>query len=188
MRREAARLLHIAPGIDAEVIERSGEFYLLELAGEHTALEVMERFGSMPLPPYIQRPSSTDDEARYQTVYARMLGAVAAPTAGLHFDQTMLDRLRARGVQSCFVTLHVGAGTFQPVRSRDLDSHRMHSEWYDVPAAALAAIDAAAAAAAVSLRWGPPVCVRSNPPRVTACSLRAVERPTCSSDPDTVFA
>jgi S-adenosylmethionine:tRNA ribosyltransferase-isomerase len=155
-------ILHIAPGIDAEVIDRSGEFYLLELAGEHTALEVMERFGSMPLPPYIQRPGSTDDEARYQTVYARMLGAVAAPTAGLHFDQTMLDRLRARGVQSCFVTLHVGAGTFQPVRSRDLDSHRMHSEWYDVPAAALAAIDAA----------------RSSGGRVVAVgttSLRAIE-------------
>jgi S-adenosylmethionine:tRNA ribosyltransferase-isomerase len=154
--------LHIAPGIDAEVIERSGEYYLLELAGGHTALEVMERFGSMPLPPYIQRPSSTDDEARYQTIYARMLGAVAAPTAGLHFDQTMLDRLRARGVQSCFVTLHVGAGTFQPVRSRDLDSHRMHSEWYDVPAAALAAIDAA----------------RSSGGRVVAVgttSLRAIE-------------
>ena len=154
--------LHIAPGINAEVIERSGEFYLLELAGGHTALEVMERFGSMPLPPYIQRPSSTDDEARYQTVYARMLGAVAAPTAGLHFGQTMLDRLRARGVQSCFVTLHVGAGTFQPVRSRDLDSHRMHSEWYDVPAAALAAIDAA----------------RSSGGRVVAVgttSLRAIE-------------
>jgi S-adenosylmethionine:tRNA ribosyltransferase-isomerase len=135
--------LHIAPGIDAEMIERNGEFYLLDLVGGYTALEVMERVGSMPLPPYIERPSSTDDEARYQTVYARVLGAVAAPTAGLHFDQTMLNRLHARGVQWCFVTLHVGAGTFQPVRSRDVDSHRMHRECYEVPAATVAAVDTA---------------------------------------------
>jgi S-adenosylmethionine:tRNA ribosyltransferase-isomerase len=135
--------LHIAAGVDADVIERNGEFYLLELIGDRTALEVMERAGRMPLPPYIERPSTPEDEARYQTVYARILGAVAAPTAGLHFDQPMLDRLHARGVRSCFVTLHVGAGTFQPVRERDIDRHRMHSEWYDVPAATAAAIEAA---------------------------------------------
>jgi S-adenosylmethionine:tRNA ribosyltransferase-isomerase len=140
--RPGARL-HVAAGVDAEVIERDGEFYLLELTGDRSAREVMEQFGNLPLPPYIERPSSAEDDARYQTVYARALGAVAAPTAGLHFDQTMLDRLRARGVQACFVTLHVGAGTFQPVRERDITRHRMHSEWYDVPAASVAAIEGA---------------------------------------------
>jgi len=122
--RPGARL-HIAPGVEARVLEREGELYLLEIVGNCTAFEMMERFGNMPLPPYIERAGSAQDEARYQTVYARALGAVAAPTAGLHFDQEMLDRLRARGGQSCFVTLHVGAGTFQPVRVHDIDRHRM---------------------------------------------------------------
>jgi S-adenosylmethionine:tRNA ribosyltransferase-isomerase len=129
-------------------LEREGELYLLEIAGNCTAFEMMERFGNMPLPPYIERAGSAQDEARYQTVYARFLGAVAAPTAGLHFDQEMLDRLRARGVQSCFVTLHVGAGTFQPVRVHDIDRHRMHSEWYDVPVQTVTAVASARASGA----------------------------------------
>jgi S-adenosylmethionine:tRNA ribosyltransferase-isomerase len=145
--RPGARL-HIARGVEARVLEREGELYLLEIAGDCTALEMMERFGNMPLPPYIERAGSAQDEARYQTVYARFLGAVAAPTAGLHFDQEMLDRLHARGVQSCFVTLHVGAGTFQPVREHDIDRHRMHSEWYDVPSQTVAAIASARASGA----------------------------------------
>jgi S-adenosylmethionine:tRNA ribosyltransferase-isomerase len=95
----------------------------------------------MPLPPYIERTSDADDEARYQTVYARTLGAVAAPTAGLHFDHLMLERLHTRGIQSGFLTLHVGAGTFQPVREGDIERHRMHSEWYDVPADTVVAIE-----------------------------------------------
>src|SRR3954447_3626419 len=133
--------LRIADGVEAQIVERDGELYLLQLSGVGAALEVMEQFGVMPLPPYIERPSGAEDEARYQTVYARTLGAVAAPTAGLHFDHLMLERLYARGVRSGFVTLHVGAGTFQPVRERDIDHHRMHSEWYDVPAATADAIE-----------------------------------------------
>jgi len=133
--------LWVAEGVDAQIVERVGEMYRLQFSGACRALEVMEQFGAMPLPPYIERPSDAEDEARYQTVYARALGAVAAPTAGLHFDQAMIDRLHTRGVRSCFVTLHVGAGTFQPVRSRDIDRHQMHSEWYDVPAATASEIE-----------------------------------------------
>ncbi len=97
----------------------------------------------MPLPPYISRPASELDEARYQTVYAREPGAVAAPTAGLHFDPAMLDNLREQGVRIAFVTLHVGAGTFQPVCVENIAEHKMHSEWYSIPAETVAIIEAA---------------------------------------------
>ena len=91
---------------------------------------MLDQHGEMPLPPYIDRAAQREDEERYQTVYARAPGAVAAPTAGLHFDQSMLDRLREQGVALAFVTLHVGAGTFQPVRSARIEEHVMHSERY----------------------------------------------------------
>jgi S-adenosylmethionine:tRNA ribosyltransferase-isomerase len=93
----------------------------------------MDRLGEVPLPPYITHAAQDDDEARYQTVYARVPGAVAAPTAGLHFDAELLESLRAKGVAIAHVTLHVGAGTFQPVRVDDVSRHVMHSEWYSVP-------------------------------------------------------
>ncbi len=100
----------------------------------------MERCGELPLPPYIERPASEADSARYQTIYARAPGAVAAPTAGLHFDQAMLDRLAASGVRFAYVTLHVGAGTFQPVRVDEVEDHVMHSEWYEIPPATARAV------------------------------------------------
>ena len=92
----------------------------------------MAAHGHMPLPPYIRRADATEDEERYQTVYARRPGAVAAPTAGLHFDEAMLERLETMGVEIACVTLHVGAGTFQPVRVENLDEHAMHNEWLEV--------------------------------------------------------
>ena len=101
---------------------------------------LMERHGHVPLPPYITHTDSAEDAARYQTVFAKHPGAVAAPTAALHFDQGLLDQLAAMGVQQAQVTLHVGAGTFQPVKTENLAEHRMHSEWYDVPAATQEAI------------------------------------------------
>ena len=103
-------------------------------------LEVLERVGQLPLPPYIQRTPENDDEARYQTVYAKVPGAVAAPTAGLHFDAAMLDRLREQGIRTAQVTLHIGAGTFQPVRVEDIRDHVMHSEAYTLPQATVDAI------------------------------------------------
>ncbi|MEN8175079.1 MAG: tRNA preQ1(34) S-adenosylmethionine ribosyltransferase-isomerase QueA [Pseudomonadota bacterium] len=107
--------------------------------------ELMENFGHMPLPPYIRRPDETGDEERYQTVYARRPGAVAAPTAGLHFTPGILEELERRGVESAFVTLHVGAGTFQPVRTERLEDHLMHSEWLEVTADVCRKVDQARA-------------------------------------------
>ncbi|OFZ68644.1 MAG: tRNA preQ1(34) S-adenosylmethionine ribosyltransferase-isomerase QueA [Betaproteobacteria bacterium RBG_16_58_11] len=115
------------------VLERVGEMYKVRLEAETPLLEWLDKHGSLPLPPYITRPPSAEDEARYQTIYARKPGAVAAPTAGLHFDEAMLNELRAKGVNMAYVTLHVGAGTFQPVRVEEVHEHRMHSEWYHVP-------------------------------------------------------
>ena len=137
----AGTMLKVAGVAEARVIERRGEFFLLEFAGSLDVHELLERFGSLPLPPYITRRPSGEDEARYQTVYAEAPGAVAAPTAGLHFDQDLMNRLRARGAELAFLTLHVGAGTFRPVRVADIDEHRMHSEWYRLPEATVNAIE-----------------------------------------------
>ncbi len=104
-------------------------------------LTLMERHGHVPLPPYIEHSDSAEDESRYQTVFAKNPGAVAAPTAALHFDDALFAALDARGVQRAYVTLHVGAGTFQPVKTENLAEHQMHSEWYDVPALTQQAIN-----------------------------------------------
>jgi S-adenosylmethionine:tRNA ribosyltransferase-isomerase len=125
-------------GATATVRERQGDFWLVEFDAE--AHEVFERLGEMPLPPYVDRAVEAADRERYQTVYAREPGAVAAPTAGLHFDAALLQDCRAAGVDFAYVTLHVGAGTFQPVRVDDIGEHRMHAEIYEVPAATCEAI------------------------------------------------
>nr|WP_198982769.1 tRNA preQ1(34) S-adenosylmethionine ribosyltransferase-isomerase QueA [Herbaspirillum sp. ASV7] len=122
--------IRLADAFDVTVGERFGEFYTLHFPAD--AFELLEQYGSLPLPPYIDHEADAYDETRYQTVYAKEPGAVAAPTAGLHFDQALLEQLAARGVKQAFVTLHVGAGTFQPVRVEDLSQHKMHSEWYTI--------------------------------------------------------
>ena len=136
--------LRLDGGAAALVVSRQGEFYEIEFE-EGDVLAVLERIGHIPLPPYINRPDADDDRARYQTVYAQTPGAVAAPTAGLHFDVDMLARLDALGVERTFVTLHVGAGTFQPMRVDDLAQHHMHSEWLKVGVDAAARVNAAKA-------------------------------------------
>jgi S-adenosylmethionine:tRNA ribosyltransferase-isomerase len=122
-------------GGEAEVLGRDGEFYRLRFHVPESLEGWLLHAGRLPLPPYIHRDPDAADDERYQTVFAREIGAVAAPTAGLHFDQALLDALRARGIESGHVTLHVGAGTFQPVRVDELSEHRMHSEWLNVGAA-----------------------------------------------------
>jgi len=122
-------------GGEAEVLGREGEFYLMRFDGDEPLEKLLLHAGQMPLPPYIHRAPGADDAERYQTVFARELGAVAAPTAGLHFDDALLDALRIRGVGFGTITLHVGAGTFQPMRNERLDQHVMHSEWLNVGAA-----------------------------------------------------
>ena len=121
-------------GGEFEVLGREGEFYLLRLLGDEALEKLLLRAGRLPLPPYIQREPGQDDAERYQTVFARHVGAVAAPTAGLHFDEPLLAQLRARGVEMGHITLHVGAGTFQPMRADSVHEHTMHSEWLNVGA------------------------------------------------------
>jgi S-adenosylmethionine:tRNA ribosyltransferase-isomerase len=141
----AGARLRLADAIDADVIGRQEDLFLLRFHGEAGVLPLLARFGTVPLPPYIEHVPDAEDEVRYQTVYARAPGAVAAPTAGLHFDAEMLNRLRAGGVRTAFLTLHVGAGTFQPVRSASIAEHRMHAEWYEIPQTTIDAIEAARA-------------------------------------------
>jgi S-adenosylmethionine:tRNA ribosyltransferase-isomerase len=144
--RPGTRLQFADDRFGAEVLGRGGpddSLFHLRFDGEPLAL--LDAHGHVPLPPYITHADSAQDAERYQTVFAERPGAVAAPTASLHFDADVLARLAARGIQSTRVTLHVGAGTFQPVRVDDLAEHRMHSEWFEVGDAAIAAIDAARA-------------------------------------------
>jgi S-adenosylmethionine:tRNA ribosyltransferase-isomerase len=136
--------LILAQALRAHVLGRHDD--LFEVQFEDDVLTALDQYGHVPLPPYIEHPDEPEDESRYQTVYARHPGAVAAPTAGLHFDEAMLEALKQRGVAQAFVTLHVGAGTFQPVRDNDLSRHIMHREWYTVPLATVQAIASAKAA------------------------------------------
>jgi S-adenosylmethionine:tRNA ribosyltransferase-isomerase len=124
----------LADGSEVEVLGRDGPFFDLRFLGSEPLEKLLLRVGRMPLPPYIQRDADSHDDERYQTVFARAPGAVAAPTAGLHFDQPLLDALAARGVEFGHVTLHVGAGTFQPMRSDEVRDHVMHREWLNVGA------------------------------------------------------
>jgi S-adenosylmethionine:tRNA ribosyltransferase-isomerase len=124
--------VQLAGGVEAMFIARHDDLFELELTADPLAF--FGEHGVLPLPPYITRSTDAEDAERYQTVYSRKLGAVAAPTAGLHFDDAMLARIRELGVRSAFVTLHVGAGTFQPLRVDDLDQHRMHAEVVQVSA------------------------------------------------------
>jgi len=136
--------IRLADAFEVVVGERFGEFYTLQFPDDVFGL--LEQYGSLPLPPYIDHAADAFDETRYQTVYAKEPGAVAAPTAGLHFDQALLAALDAKGIAQAFVTLHVGAGTFQPVRVENLAEHQMHSEWYTVSAQTAAQVHAVKAA------------------------------------------
>jgi len=125
--------LLFANAFEAEVVERQDDLFLLKIHSETDLLDLLDQYGSLPLPPYITHTADEHDDERYQTVFAKQPGAVAAPTAGLHFDDAMLERLKTHGVKFAYVTLHVGAGTFQPVRVDDIREHKMHSELYSVP-------------------------------------------------------
>ncbi len=127
--------IELTQGVSVRVVERADDLYIIACDGNVPLGQIVEIHGHVPLPPYIERRPDAADVDRYQTVYARLPGSVAAPTAGLHFDKAFMDTLRARGVAFGFVTLHVGAGTFQPVRSERIEDHRMHAERVEVTAA-----------------------------------------------------
>lgn len=166
--REGASLYFDA-GVSARVGLRHGDFHCLRFDGERTALAILEAIGSMPLPPYIARADGAIDRQRYQTIFAARDGAVAAPTAGLHFDEALIRRIRDAGIETAEITLHVGAGTFQPVRSEDLAAHRMHAEWMEVDGETCARIGAARA------RGGRVIAVGTTVVRALETAARAGE-------------
>lgn len=137
---QAGSMLFLGEGLRAEVLRREGEFFLLRFVHENSVHALLEQHGQLPLPPYIIHAPDAGDEQRYQTVYASKAGAVAAPTAGLHFNEAILKALREKGVHIAYVTLHVGAGTFQPVRAEQIHEHVMHSERYTIPQESVDAI------------------------------------------------
>jgi len=167
---QAGSVLLLNDAVEAQVVDRHGDLYRLRFAGDADVFTLPDRHGSVPLPPYIAHTPDAGDEARYQTVYAKAPGAVAAPTAGLHFDAALLDALRARGVGAAYVTLHVGAGTFQPVRVQDLAAHQMHGEWYNLPQATVDALRATRAAGGRVVAVG-------------TTSLRALETAAAGGEP-----
>ncbi|HDR9803151.1 TPA: tRNA preQ1(34) S-adenosylmethionine ribosyltransferase-isomerase QueA [Burkholderia cenocepacia] len=159
--------LRLADAFDVTVGERVEPFFTLHFPAP--CLDLIEQHGRLPLPPYIEHDADATDETRYQTVYASNPGAVAAPTAGLHFDQPLLDKLDAMGVERATLTLHVGAGTFQPVRVENIAEHKMHSEWYDLPQSLVDKI------AATRARGGNVIAVGTT-------SMRALEAAARSAD------
>jgi len=160
--------VRVADAFDFEIVARDGRFVRVRSLDSRPLWVLLDLYGRVPLPPYIDRPAAGDDRSRYQTVYATSPGAVAAPTAGLHFDPQLLATIRGRGNRIVPLTLHVGAGTFLPVESEDLSRHRMHHEWYSIPA------DTATAVAEAKTRGGRIVAVGTT-------SLRALES-AASSD------
>lgn len=130
---KAGSMLLLAEGFQAEVLGRHANMFHIKLLGDIDWYTFLERHGQLPLPPYIEHSADTEDDSRYQTVFAKHAGAVAAPTAGLHFDQAIMQTLADKGVQIVYVTLHVGAGTFQPVKVDNIADHHMHSEVYHLP-------------------------------------------------------
>jgi S-adenosylmethionine:tRNA ribosyltransferase-isomerase len=170
----AGTSLRLAGAFDATVLGRAGELYDLRFPGD--VLQLLEQHGATPLPPYIEHAASPEDEERYQTVYARAPGAVAAPTAGLHFDDAMLRRLDDMGVQRAFVTLHVGAGTFQPVRVDNIADHVMHAEWYTVPEQTAAAVARARSAGRRVVAVGT-TSVRALESAAAQCGMGVAARP-----------
>jgi S-adenosylmethionine:tRNA ribosyltransferase-isomerase len=170
-------------GFEATLLGRwpdeNGPLFQLSFKGNQgeSPYELLEQFGHLPLPPYIERqqnadhdPDEKEDSERYQTVFAAHPGAVAAPTAALHFDETVLAALQAKGVERASVTLHVGAGTFQPVKTENLADHTMHSEWYDIPLPTLAAMERCRQRGGRIMPWAPPRCARWSPGPSTAIS------------------
>ena len=175
---KAGSTVRFANAFDARVLGRAGpDEALFRLRFPAEPLALLAQHGHVPLPPYIEHADGAEDEARYQTIFAARPGAVAAPTAALHFDAEMLAALEARGVRRAAVTLHVGAGTFQPVRVDDLSQHRMHSEWFEVGAETAAAIHATRAAGGrivavgtTSLRALESAALRGPAGQVVACT------------------
>ncbi|NOT15752.1 MAG: tRNA preQ1(34) S-adenosylmethionine ribosyltransferase-isomerase QueA, partial [Methylotenera sp.] len=125
-------LIRLSDAFDAQVTARHDDLFELQFLDDASVFTLLDQYGALPLPPYITHAADAQDEERYQTVFSKHLGAIAAPTAGLHFNESMLERIQKKGVNIAYVTLHVGAGTFQPVRVENIAAHKMHSELYHI--------------------------------------------------------
>jgi S-adenosylmethionine:tRNA ribosyltransferase-isomerase len=176
--KQGARLKVDGTAAQFTVLGRDGEFYRLRLEGPETVMQLLESAGHMPLPPYVERADADEDRERYQTTFAREPGAVAAPTAGLHFDDTLMAAIRAQGAELGFLTLHVGAGTFQPVRVDDLSQHRMHRERVRIGPRLVEQLDASRA------RGGRVVAIGTTVVRALE-TLAAQPAPLCPYDGET---
>src|SRR6267143_2505836 len=177
----AGSAMRLADSIEVRVLAREGEFYRLRFPDGAAVFELLERHGSVPLPPYIAPAPRGGAEQRYPTMHAGGTGAVAAPTAGLHFDEPLLAALAKHGVEFAWVTLHVGAGTFQPVRVKNLAKHRMHGERYEIPAATAAAIER------LRKRGGSVVAVGTTTVRCLEASAAANGAPVASAAETDLF-
>lgn len=151
-------LITFSGGHSCEILGRMDGLYQIKFNTELDLVQLLEQIGHVPLPPYLHREDDEQDQVRYQTVFARKPGAVAAPTAGLHFDQSMLAQLKEQGVATAFVTLHVGSGTFQPVRVEELSEHKMHKEFFSVPEATVNAVYEAKSRGGRVIAVGTTVC------------------------------
>ncbi|MGY0600983.1 MAG: tRNA preQ1(34) S-adenosylmethionine ribosyltransferase-isomerase QueA [Paraglaciecola chathamensis] len=180
--KEGSRLL-LEDKVEMEMVGRQDALFKLKLLNPEPILEILEQYGHMPLPPYIDRPDEESDKERYQTVYNEKPGAVAAPTAGLHFDDAILQKLKDKGVSTEFVTLHVGAGTFQPVRVDNILEHQMHSEYAEVPQNVIDAIAKTKAAGKRVIAVGT-TSVRSLESAAKAASSNGTELAPFFSDTD----
>ncbi len=137
---KAGVIIELDAGFKCQVLGRKEDLFHLQFQGEQSLADILENIGHMPLPPYIERADDENDHTRYQTVFAKQSGAVAAPTAGLHFDDELMARIKAKGIQISFVTLHVASGTFRPVKVDNLAEHIMHKEYFEVPEATVSAV------------------------------------------------
>jgi S-adenosylmethionine:tRNA ribosyltransferase-isomerase len=137
---KAGTMIELDAGFQCQVLGRADDLFHLQFQGEQSLADILDAIGHMPLPPYIERADNVNDQARYQTVFAQQSGAVAAPTAGLHFDDELMTKIKEKGVQIAFVTLHVASGTFRPVKVDDLSDHIMHKEYFEVPETTVMAV------------------------------------------------
>lgn len=175
---KAGTLIALDKGYCCEVLGRVDDLFQLEFKGDDYLLSILEAIGHIPLPPYITREDDASDLTRYQTVFAKEAGAVAAPTAGLHFNQALIEKLKAKGVQTAFVTLHVGSGTFQPVRTEDLSEHIMHKEYFSVQQEAVTAVQQA------RTRGGRVVAIGTTAVRALESASQSGQLEACFGDTD----
>jgi len=173
---KAGSIINLDAGFQCEVLGREEDLFHLRFKGEQDLADILQQIGHMPLPPYIERADDDNDQTRYQTVFAEQSGAVAAPTAGLHFDEAMMASIKAKGVQIAFVTLHVASGTFRPVKVDDLSAHIMHKEFFNVPAETVHAVEK------VKAKGGRVIAIGTTAVRSLESASKSGQLKACSGD------